>query len=358
MVATRGDPGGWGALAPRAASAPVASRATLRTEARFPSVPAEDGHYESFYLKASDPQGGRAIWIRHTVHKRPGAEPTCAVWVTWFDDQAGPPRAAKRQFGATELSIPEGAYVRVHESEIGPDWVRGSVGGEGTAASWGLRFTDRHETLRHLPAKWMYEARLPRTKLLSPHPGALFDGTFEIDGERIEISSWPGMVGHNWGAEHAERWVWMQATGFEGGGPSDYLDIAAGRVRLGPVTTPWIANGRLVLDGAEHRIGGVARSLRGTIRARPQGCEVRLAGDGVRLDGGTMVPAGQLVAWVYSDPGGGEHHALNCSVSDLEFTLRRRGERPRKLRMIRGAAYELGSRDTGHGVPVQPFKDG
>ena len=46
----------------------------MRTEARFPGLDRGAGHYESFYMKATRPGGGRAIWIRHTVHKRPGAE--------------------------------------------------------------------------------------------------------------------------------------------------------------------------------------------------------------------------------------------------------------------------------------------
>ena len=42
--------------------------------ARFPRVGRKAGHYESFYVKACEPGGGRGIWIRHTVHKRPGEE--------------------------------------------------------------------------------------------------------------------------------------------------------------------------------------------------------------------------------------------------------------------------------------------
>ena len=35
-----------------------------------------------------------------------------------------------------------------------------------------------------------------------------------VDGREIEVDRWPGMVGHNWGAEHAERWTWIQANEF------------------------------------------------------------------------------------------------------------------------------------------------
>src|SRR5204862_4496423 len=102
----------------------------------------------------------------------------------------------------------------------------------------------------------MYRAPIPRTKLLSPYPDARFNGWVAVADQRIELSGWPGMVGHNWGTEHAERWIWMHATGFAGrGGP--WLDVALGRVKLGPVTTPWVANGVLSLDGERHRLGSV-----------------------------------------------------------------------------------------------------
>ena len=40
------------------------------------------------------------------------------------------------------------------------------------------------------------------------------------------------MIGHNWGAEHAERWVWIQGSGFEGRSPEDYFDMAVGRIKV------------------------------------------------------------------------------------------------------------------------------
>ena len=70
----------------------------MRTQARFPELPEKAGHYESFYLKLNQPGGGRAAWIRHTVHKRPGEHPTCALWFVLFDAEAAGPRATKRQF--------------------------------------------------------------------------------------------------------------------------------------------------------------------------------------------------------------------------------------------------------------------
>ncbi len=81
-----------------------------------------------------------------------------------------------------------------------------------------------------------------------------------VGGDRIEVGGWPGMIGHNWGAEHAERWVWIEGSDLDGE-PGSYFDLAAGRIKIGPLTTPWVANGMLRLDGVEHRLGGFDRIL-------------------------------------------------------------------------------------------------
>ena len=69
----------------------------MRTKARFPGIPLRAGHYESFYIKATRPDGGLGVWIRHTVHKRPRAEPTASLWFTLFDAEAPSPVAAKNR---------------------------------------------------------------------------------------------------------------------------------------------------------------------------------------------------------------------------------------------------------------------
>ena len=56
------------------------------------------------------------------------------------------------------------------------------------------------------------------------------------------------MIGHNWGAEHAERWVWIQANELRGG--DGYFDAAVGRIKVGPLMTPWVGNAMLRLDGS------------------------------------------------------------------------------------------------------------
>ena len=97
----------------------------------------------------------------------------------------------------------------------------------------------------------MYTAGLPKTKLLSPSPAARFDGKLHVDGREITVDNWAG-----WWATTGAR-----STRSAGSGSTAPLrrrldatcsDAAIGRVKLGPVTTPWVGNGALSLDGRRH----------------------------------------------------------------------------------------------------------
>jgi len=165
------------------------------------------------------------------------------------------------------------------------------------------------------------------------------------------------MVGHNWGSEHAERWIWLHGVDFAEDATA-WLDVALGRVIVGGRLTPWVANGAISLDGRRVQIGGLtARGLR--VAEGVEGCELRLPGEGgMRLEARAAVPPGTAAGWRYADPDGAEHDVANCSVAALELTVNRPGSPSRMLRSSHGAAYELGMREHDHGVAIAPFADG
>lgn len=337
---------------------PFDSFATVRTQARFPEVPESAGHYESFYLKLTAPEGGRSAWIRHTVHKRPDQAPTASLWFTWFDADAAGPVAVKQTFAGTDLDGPAHSYIRIGTTVLSPERAVGAAEARGTNVRWDLSFTDPSPPFHHLPRAFLYKAPLPRTKLLSPYPNATFAGRVEVGGQKINVDGWRGMMGHNWGAEHAERWTWIQGTCFEGRDPGDYFDLGAGRIKIAGRTTPWIANANLRLGGKDYRLGGVERIRSTEVREAADGCEFELKGRDIELRGKASAPVKDFVAWIYADPVGPEHETLNCSIADLELGVRLHQGPEQKLVVTRGAAYELGTRDFVHGVPVQPYADG
>lgn len=330
----------------------------MEERARFGEVAAKAGHYESFYVKACRPDGGLGIWIRHTVHKRPGEEPTGSIWFTLFDRDAPGPQATKVTVPASELSVPASSWIQVAGAEIGPGRADGSVdGATGLAANWSLRFSGDAVPCRYLPAEWLYKAPLPRTKFVAPVPDAVFEGTLEVDGRAIEIAGWPGMIGHNWGTEHAERWVWLEGTGFAAS-PGTWFDAGAAKVKLGSRVSPWVPSGMLSLDGVRHRLGGLGAIRSASIEESAVGCSFVLPGKNIVVRGRVEAPRKDFVGWVYADPTGDTHNTINCSVADLELTVERPGIPDRVLTLAAGAAYELGMRETDHGIPIQPFPDG
>jgi hypothetical protein len=299
------------------------------------------GHYESFYVKASHPVEPLALWIRYTVHKAPGAAPVGSLWSTFFDDRAKAPLAAKETFPAPRRH--ETASLCVGDSCISPVTASGAALGH----EWDLAWTGDAGPVFHLPRPWMYELRLPRTKVCSPFPEISVTGSLRVGGRDIDVDGWPGMMGHNWGTQHAERWVWLSAWFSKG----SWLDVACGRIRLGSWTTPWIANGAISLDGVRRRVGGLTTVRDTVIEDRTFECDFVLPGERV-VSGHVERAPRTTVAWIYADPDGPPHHALNCSLAAMTITVDGR------TLVTDRAVYETGVRETDHGVPVQPFGDG
>jgi hypothetical protein len=309
--------------------------------------------YESFYLRAVAPQEPLGAWIRYTVQKPPGRDARGSLWCTVFDAARG--RPFQHKLTSDELSAPRGGWIQVGDASISAERARGGCG----AADWSLRFASQEPELRHLPREWLYRAPLPRTKLTSPAPAARFDGLLRLAGDReIELRDWRGMIGHNWGFEHAERWIWLHGVAFEQA-PDAWLDVALGRVKIAGRMTPWIANGALSLEGRRLRIGGLgARGLR--VAETAEGCALRLVGEhGLTIKARVDVPAGTAAGWHYGDPDGGPgHDVVNCSIAALELTICSPGGRaPRTLSSAHGGVYELGMRERDHGVPIAPFAE-
>jgi hypothetical protein len=326
----------------------------MAVEPLFASAPIEQGMYESFYLRAVAADEPVGAWIRYTVHKRPGQAARGSLWCTVFDARRGAPFMHKHT--TDELSVPPGGWIEIDGGEggrLGPTAAEGVCG----PARWSLGISAAEPELRHLKQSWLYRAPLPRTKLTSPAPAARFDGTISLPERTIELAGWRGMVGHNWGAEHAERWIWLHGIDFAEDRTA-WLDVALGRVLIAGRLTPWLASGALSLDGRRLRLGGLgARGVR--VAESAARCSLALPGEGgLLVEAHVDNPPGAAAGWRYADPDGDEHDVVNCSVARLALNVRPRGGAASALHTRHGAAYELGMRERDHGVPLAPFGDG
>ena len=316
---------------------------------RYLDVPAKAGHYESVYAALVHPDLPRALWVRTTVKKRPGEDATGAVWVTWFDEsgvRAGKLDDQPLQAGADRLTCGPAAQ--------GPAGSRGVIGLDGLSAAWDLTFAPRSGPLEHLSPGLLYAAPLPKTKATSPAPDLDVSGTLTVDGSAVDLSGWTGMVGHNWGSQHAARWVWLRACGLGEDG-TGWLDAVLGRIQVGPTLLPWKAFGMLQLDGTQHRLGGLLRGGAG-VDVRPDGARITLVGPGARVGVTATVPLTSTVGWEYADPSGHRHEVVNCSVASMALEAHVDGRTTTSVPTRRGV-LELGADVKQLDVALQPYRD-
>jgi len=318
-------------------------------EPRFSTVAGTAGHYESYFVKAHHPTEPKAFWLRHTVHQRPGEAQTASLWLTLFDDDAHPKVTAGKQTFAG-ARVPEHGYIAIGDATLSRHGGSGRLESPTLAADWDFTVRGAEPEQRHLPAPWMYHAPLPRTKSGTPHPGVHFSGRMGP----FDLTCWRGLISHNWGSEHAERWIWMHSA-LTGG----WLELVLGRIKIGRWTTPWIANGALQLDGRRHRLGGPGRARATKVDETPTGARFVVTGEeGLRVEGEVRAAAERFVTWRYADPDGPEHHSAHSSLADLRVQVRRNPAANVEFVLPMTASYELGMHETDHGLEVQPYADG
>lgn len=324
---------------------------TTTFPAQWPGASPGAGMYESFYMRAASPDEEVGVWIRYTVQKAPDRPPKASIWFTMFDNRNGSPVARKTTVERIGLASPHDRWISIGSSSMGPDRIVGEAGD----ARWSLRVTDAVPGLHHLERDWLYRTGIPKTKPESPAPFARFGGEIEVGDRKYTLDRWPGMLGHNWGSEHAWTWVWLSGAGFEED-PDAWIDLAMGRVKIGGRVTPWVVNGAIAVDGERHRVGGMLR--RGAqIVALPGKTMMSLpAAGGSRIELEARAPIGASVAWHYGSPDGHIHDVLNCSLAPLEIKFTD-GDGSRTLTTNHGGTYELGLPERQDGLKPVPHPD-
>ncbi|HEY6311897.1 MAG TPA: hypothetical protein VIY52_13985 [Streptosporangiaceae bacterium] len=200
----------------------------------------------------------------------------------------------------------------------------------------------------------LYRSPLPRTKLEASVPDGQVTGLLDIDGRRVSVAGWRGTVGHNWGAEHADSWVWLHAADFSGA-PEAWLDLVLARIRVGPARSPWTAMGALGLGGERIVLGGLG--WRPRVDARPGRLTAGVPSPGARLQTSVTTDDDTAVAVAYTDPRGGTRTVWHAALASVELTLHRPGDRELTLSGSRGA-YEYGTRQSMPGIVPQPLPEG
>jgi hypothetical protein len=285
------------------------------------------GHYESWFLRANDPSGRRAFWIRYTIFA-PRGRPDAVVGELWAIafERGGPIVAVKQVYPIGACAFARDRLdVAIGDARLDDGALRGAAAAGGHTIGWDLRYTGGQPPLLLLPER-LYAAALPRAKALVGRPLARFTGTITIDGNTLAIDDWVGSQNHNWGARHTDRYAWGQVAGFDEA-PDAFLECSTARLQLGPLWLPPMSPVLLRLGGETLAWNGLIRALRARGRYAPYDWQIETSGPAGELALRVTADPADFVALRYGNPPGGSKICLNSKIARCELTLRRGGER-------------------------------
>jgi hypothetical protein len=299
------------------------------------------GHYESWFVRANDPTGNRAFWIRYTVFS-PAGRPHDAVgelWAITFD------RAAQRNVAVKEtIALGRCTFagdrlaVTIGDARLDDATLRGRATANGHVISWDLRYDGGGSPLLFFPER-LYSARLPRAKSVVPRPLVKFAGTIDVDGVALAITDWVGSQNHNWGSRHTDRYAWGQVAGFDDH-PDAFLECSTARLKVGPLWTPPMSPVVLRLGDETLAWNGLTRVVRALGAYAPYQWHIETTSKLGTLEMRMEGRASDFVALRYANPPGGMKICLNSKIATCELALQRPGRPALKLRSTR-AAFEI-----------------
>ena len=278
------------------------------------------GHYEVYYLSATDPASGVGLWIRYTmVAPLPdtGQKATCSLWLMAMDPAGGDHGliGRKRSWPVEELHTRAQPFeLRIAESALTD---RGMAGGFDDVR-WDLQWEPAPRAYEHVHPM-LQRAKLARTVLVLPHADLAVSGNVSFDGRDLGLSGARGGQAHLWGSKHANRWAWVHCNDFRSleGEPreGDFIDGVSvfvprfGR-EIGP-NTPVVGR----FGGSDFASTGPLQVSRNPSHFALTSWQLE-ARDGSRKVVATVdAPRDTLVGVTYHDPDGDLAYCYNSEVA-------------------------------------------
>jgi hypothetical protein len=313
------------------------------------------GHVESHFLKANSPDGRYAVWVKHTVFAPPGRaqDAVAEVWAIAFDrERPGAfPIGAKVSVPFAEAQVTASPFeVKAAGASLVSGHAQGAIASQdGHRLRWDLRYEPAVPPFRPFPSERMYRGSFPKSKTVTPCPAGTFVGEVEVDGERWVLDGWPGMQGHNWGRGHADAYAWAHCSSWDGDAEGAWFEGFSGRVRIGPVTTPWLSLAAVHRGGRIVRFDGASSMLSRSIDVAVDHWRFRLRQGGATLEGEITADKDLMGGLHYANPKGPLTYCLNSKLARGTLRLDEPGQPPLELTSNR-IALEIGTHDSSHGV--------
>jgi hypothetical protein len=317
------------------------------------------GHYEVYYLSATDQRSATGLWIRYTLLAPLQGPAQCSLWFMAMD-RRGLRVGRKASFPISELSAADDPFRLTLAGADLSD--RGMAGGLG-AVAWELSWEPSARGAEHVHPL-VRRARIARTILVLPHPDLDVRGRVTIDGRTLELDGARGSQAHLWGSQHAARWAWAHAGDLRGapdGEPrhGDWLDAVSVYVpRLGREVGPSTAV-VASLGGEEFRATGPVAVARAASRFGLTGWDFEARDGARRVIGEVAAPRASLVGVTYHDPDGAPAYCYNSEVASMRLSVLDRRARGRFGWVLRDtlvadglAHFEYAQRTPVAGIPL------
>jgi hypothetical protein len=314
------------------------------------------GHYEVYYLSATDPVSGVGLWIRYTLLAPLGAgqEPSCALWLMAMDPPGGEGGvfARKQTLPIAALKArAEPFSLEISDCALDDHGMRGSF----QDVSFDLHWQGRLGSYEHVHPI-LSRARIAKTVLCLPHADLRVSGSVALGDRRLELEQARGGQAHLWGSKHASRWAWLHCNDLRDRDGQQVLDSFIDGVsvyvprfgrELGP-STPVLAR----IDGEDFSSISPLRVLRNDSRFGLSHWDLGATDGRRRLRVVVDAPRDRLVGVTYSDPDGELAYCYNTEVASLRLELWERRGRGRSGWSLRReltapgvAHFEYGQRE-------------
>jgi hypothetical protein len=316
------------------------------------------GHYEVYYLSATDPSTGLGLWIRYTLHAPLHGPAQCSLWFMAMD-RNGSRFARKGTYPISDLTA-EGDPFRV--TLAGADLSDRGMAGDLDGAMWELLWEPSLPAAEHVHPL-VRRAGVAQTQLVLAHPDLAVRGTVRFDGHEFALDDARGGQAHLWGTKHAVRWTWAHANDLRGldgerrrGTYLDGVSVFVSRLgrELGP-STPIVGR----FDGEDFRSTDPVRIIRNTSRFGLSTWHFEARDGRRRLVGEVDAPRETLVGVTYHDPDGDAAYCYNSEVATMRLFVWDRSARGRFGWTLRDtlladgtAHFEYAQRTPVDGVPL------
>jgi hypothetical protein len=286
------------------------------------------GHYEVYYLSATDARRGLGLWIRYTLHAPLDGPARCALWFMAMD-RAGARFAQKADFPIAELHAEAAPF---HIALAGADLSDRGIAGAIEDAAWELLWEPSLPAAEHVHPL-IRRTGVATTLVALAHPDLAVSGTVRFGGHDFVLEGARGGQAHVWGSKHAARWTWAHANDLRGldGERRDatYLDGVSAFVarmgrELGP-STPVVGR----FGGDDFRSTTPLWVVRNASRFGPTSWRFEARDGARRVVGEVDVPRDTLVGVTYHDPDGDPVYCYNSEVATMRLFVWDRTSRGR-----------------------------